>query len=408
MKTTEEARVPDAGDEELAGVSLRAYAAVYAGLAEGFELDEVLENEGIEAARWPAADRAWTDRLADDHEAAVRLPHPFDALMLEAQLEYTRKIPPLDEDPRAFFDFVRLWAEDPEPFARLETFGMRPNDVIRLQRLWGERAAADEALRKRIEEILMEDPGPMPEPKPEPAKLRPRRKPAAEKKAPEPVAAAAPPQEEPPIPSLSVPLPREEDAPAAPVAPPPPAVPAPSAWRPPREETTIAASPLLGVQLPFAPASAPADRPSPEPQPHFGLPFGGQEVPRGPVAFADHTTADMPSPFAPPREEEQEERFGTMAVRAEDLWKSALPFAEPPDARFAAWTSEQHAALCAELAVFAHDKEAVFTRYGLFDPADRDALDQHFKKKLADPAAYAEWQAHYYRLYEHFAKKSRR
>jgi hypothetical protein len=50
----------------IAEVPLAQFAAVTAALAEGFPLRAVLSVEGLDAARWAAADRAWTERLDQD------------------------------------------------------------------------------------------------------------------------------------------------------------------------------------------------------------------------------------------------------------------------------------------------------------------------------------------------------
>jgi hypothetical protein len=67
-------------------------------------------------------------------------------------------------------------------------------------------------------------------------------------------------------------------------------------------------------------------------------------------------------------------------------------------------TIERYAALCAELAVYPAQQEAVFQRYGLGDPRERAAADGAWKARLQrDPAEYQRWQALYQ---EHRARLS--
>jgi len=63
----------------IADVPLAQFAAVTAALAEGFPLRAVLSIEGLDAARWAAADRAWTERLDEDPALLSRYQTSYSA-----------------------------------------------------------------------------------------------------------------------------------------------------------------------------------------------------------------------------------------------------------------------------------------------------------------------------------------
>ncbi|XXY16362.1 HEAT repeat domain-containing protein [Sorangium sp. So ce216] len=65
-------------------------------------------------------------------------------------------------------------------------------------------------------------------------------------------------------------------------------------------------------------------------------------------------------------------------------------------ARPAVLSLAQYAALCAELAVFPEQAEAIFERYGLSVPRDRLMVDLTWQERLRrDPAEHQQWQARY-------------
>ena len=61
----------DSIDSVLHGTSLRQYASVQAGLAEGIDLEIVLESEGVDPTSWLDADEAWSDRILEDFADAI-------------------------------------------------------------------------------------------------------------------------------------------------------------------------------------------------------------------------------------------------------------------------------------------------------------------------------------------------
>src|SRR5271170_6368030 len=153
---------PEVPERRVHGVSLAEYAAVLAGLAEGHQLGRVLAHEGIEPAHWPGAEEAWSDRLAEAAGAEDDLQGAFDEHLAVAQDRYGRRLPPLDENLRAFLDFRRRWSMDANPHALLERLGLRIGEVARLCRLWSKRLAADPALAAEELALLREEPGALP------------------------------------------------------------------------------------------------------------------------------------------------------------------------------------------------------------------------------------------------------
>ncbi|MFO0761964.1 MAG: hypothetical protein U0359_36325 [Byssovorax sp.] len=73
---------------------------------------------------------------------------------------------------------------------------------------------------------------------------------------------------------------------------------------------------------------------------------------------------------------------------------ASAPAAAPPHDL----TMAQYASLCAEVAASPADAEATFARYGLASPADRQAVDQRWRERLAaDPEQHRAWQRLYRR-----------
>jgi hypothetical protein len=88
------------------------------------------------------------------------------------------------------------------------------------------------------------------------------------------------------------------------------------------------------------------------------------------------------------------------AAPAQRLASESATAPTPPGAASTARPAElslaQYAALCAELAVFPEQAEAIFGRYGLSVPRDRLAVDLAWKERLRrDPADHQQWQARY-------------
>jgi hypothetical protein len=150
------ARLP----RRLHGVSLAQYAGVRAGLAEGARLEDVLANERVAPERWPRAEMAWQERIADDETEALQEEH--DRLLALAQDRYGRAVAPLDDDLAAWLAVVRGFGSHEEPLAWLTQLGLRHTDVIRLHRAWSRRLADDPSLQRRAQAILSAEPGEIP------------------------------------------------------------------------------------------------------------------------------------------------------------------------------------------------------------------------------------------------------
>jgi hypothetical protein len=196
------APLPELRAPALHVVTLAQYAAMLAGVAEGHELARVLAHEGIDPARWPEAEETWAERLADEAGVESELLAQFDEHLAAAQDRYGRRLPPLDEDLRAWLDFRRGWMMDADPPALLRRTGLRTAEVARLCRFWSKRLEVDPALAEQAQAILSESPSEMPVAAPVRVELAPA--PAAKKI--EPSAAPEPPEED-EVPPLFVPLP---------------------------------------------------------------------------------------------------------------------------------------------------------------------------------------------------------
>lgn len=220
-------------------------------------------------------------------------------------------------------------------------------------------------------------------------------------------------------PSSSAPtpnLPREAEGGGAPPAPAGPAV-----KRPPAALSGASVGFILpkGPAVPFSPAKVsevgdatteargtvpmPADAPR-----RPTLPF---ELPRAAAAAAPGPTTPVvkkPSSLAGTASFEM-----SAELMAKIAQHGALPFARPaapPPATVSphgpapspVLTLERHAALCAELAAFPAQQEAIFQRHGLADTQKRTAEDGAWKARLQrDPGEHEMWE----RLYrEHYAR----
>jgi hypothetical protein len=143
-------------------LGLAQYAAVLAALAEGHELSRVLEHVGIDPALWPDAAETWSDRLAAAGGTDDDLVVAFDQHLADAHERFGRRLPPLDEDLRAFLDFRRRWFMDADPPAFLKRVGLHTREVARLARTWSNRISHDPALAAQEHAILREDAGELP------------------------------------------------------------------------------------------------------------------------------------------------------------------------------------------------------------------------------------------------------
>jgi hypothetical protein len=174
--------------------------------------------------------------------------------------------------------------------------------------------------------------------------------------------------------ALRAALPFDAQARPAPPAPPPPPVKrAPAAL----SGTAIGHVVPKAAALPFAPGAS-SSVPSPALPPPGALPA----VRRAPAALSGTSMAII-APKGPALP------FGAGA-------SGAPPAAGAPPGPPPTLTLEQYAALCAELAAFPQQQDAVFQRYGLGAQRDRAAVDAAWKHRLgADPDEYQRWLALY-------------
>ena len=156
----------------LLGVTLTHYATFLAGRADGLPIADLVTLTGVQAASWAKAEHAWGERLLDDLEADGPLAEELRLAMVAAQRRWTRPLPPLDTDLRAYLDFKRAYAAPVDAEGFLATRGMRPSDMIRLDALWSERLDQDTGLSSEAVAILADEPREPVNPAPEPARLR--------------------------------------------------------------------------------------------------------------------------------------------------------------------------------------------------------------------------------------------
>jgi hypothetical protein len=311
------------------GVSFSQWAFVLAGLGDGLALEELLAHLELDEVRWEAASAAFDEDMLDDVEGYGALTDELDAAMVAARSSWTRAIPPLDEDLRAWLDFYRAFATAEAPMELLDEHGLRPADILRLQGLWNGRLADDAELRARTTEILGEAAGPLPIPRSEPARLLKKK-------------------------------PRAGGA-----------------------DETAAARPRAGAQLPFAegePALAHPRLSVPLPlAAKMGKRLGVDETR---VARSEGDVAVLP--FVAPRSE-----LAPPEVEATRP-PSEAPRAAAEEKR-GALSVERYAALCADLIDEPDAHEVVLRRYGI-SAAEKLALDVHWTQQMAeDPGVWLAW-----------------
>ena len=154
------------------GVSLEQYAILVAGRADELPLEALLALAEVPAEAWPAAEEAWGERLIEDLDADGPLAEALLALLAKARKRWSRPLPPLDADLRAWIDFDRAWSMEVDGDAFLARFAMGRADMDRLNDLWGPRLSADPELQREALILLADEPRVPPVPKPEPATIR--------------------------------------------------------------------------------------------------------------------------------------------------------------------------------------------------------------------------------------------
>jgi hypothetical protein len=165
----------EAAEITVRGMTLTEYAFVRAGLADGLAVEELLGFLRLDAGAWAAAEDAWEERILDavgDMDAALL--DELDAKTAEARTHWTRRVPPLDEELRAWFAFLHAWQNDPEPADFLQRMSLGAAELAYLHRFWSERMANDAKLREEALALVDGEPGEPPVPAPEPPRLRKR------------------------------------------------------------------------------------------------------------------------------------------------------------------------------------------------------------------------------------------
>jgi hypothetical protein len=330
------------GERTEHGLTLRAYAGVYAAVAEGFPLEIVLENAGIPPEAWQEIDAAWADALAADAEEEGTLGAEFDGTLLDLQERYRRPIPPLDEDVDAWARFVRAWsgAEDPDAF--LKQRGLERNDLLRLHRRWSKELELDPQKRAKVLAILAKEHVDAPHiKKPQPLELRwPVRASTGTRRIETPVRPEA-------MPSLLASMPTQgADAPVP--------------MRPNAPSTGIedALKTVLGT-----PALEVTDDMPPLGEPESSSPYDSLRLP---------DDFELPPPASI-----------TIVPLSEEL------------------TLPQYASYRAELDAYPEEEAAIVAKYGLTDPDRRKRLEDAWLQRLQEETeTYAEWRA----LYRHFSE----
>lgn len=310
------------------GVAFDAWAFVLAGLGDGLPEDELLAHLGITEDHWHLANTAFQEDILDDVEAGGTLTEAFDEAMRAARTTWSRPIPPLDTDLRAWLDFFRVWTAADSPTALLEEHGLRATDIHRLNQHWSDKLAKDEALRGEALAILAS-----------PAGLAPAFK-AESPRLPRAVAADAADATKPARVCAVEPLPFSECV-------------------------AELAHPRLSVRLPLPERVAPAE-------------CGGLTRAAPPVDSPGLVLPFSPSPPAIPVAEETD-----ASAKGADA-----PRAEPGEV---ALSIERYAALCVDLTESPDAHEVVLRRYGI-SAAEKLALDVHWTQQMAaDPTTWLAW-----------------
>jgi hypothetical protein len=144
------------------------------GLEDGLPPAALFELARVVPSTWGAAQQAWEERILDDLEADGTLAERLEAEKARAMMSWKRPLPPLDQELRAWLDFLRTWAHEGDGQGFLAERGMHPSDIVRLQQLWTERMQQDPELQREALTILTEEPRPPGPIRPEPAALDPQ------------------------------------------------------------------------------------------------------------------------------------------------------------------------------------------------------------------------------------------
>ncbi len=131
------------------GVSLPLFAGVGVACDMGLPLHDVLAQEGVTAAQWAEAERAFRDLLSSDAEQLRR----YGELRHEAEDCLARRIDPAEDDPVAWTALRETWLAASDPAAWLAAQGLTAVDLNRLARRWTRRAADEPAVTQTLRRV---------------------------------------------------------------------------------------------------------------------------------------------------------------------------------------------------------------------------------------------------------------
>jgi hypothetical protein len=134
---------------EVRGVPLLQFAAVNAAREAGFELQQVLEVEGLEASLWRSADVGFKLWLTRDRT----LLGTYQDTLGRERRRLGRRIDPLSDDLEPWLRFLACYRQHAAPFELLAALRMTLADVAVLQEGWTARFIADKDLRERAERL---------------------------------------------------------------------------------------------------------------------------------------------------------------------------------------------------------------------------------------------------------------
>jgi hypothetical protein len=409
----------------VAGMTLTHYAFVRAGLADGLAVEDLLGFLQLDAVVWAVAEEPWDERMLDAvQEGDFGLLNELDAKTAEARTHWTRRIPPYDEELRAWFAFVQAWQSHVEPEDYLRRLGLCLADVTYLHRLWSERMMKDAKVGEQALAVLGAELGEPPVPAAEPPRLiRPwRAAPAGDhvtadiplgKAKTLPFAEGEPGPRPPP---LVVPLPRRPrprvTAPgvdetcregAAPAARPLPFAAPAEVAAPQTKDAPMDVSPSRAVDVVHAFASTPS---TPAVGPELpAVACVAPQIPE-PTLILPSTREPLSMPVRAPwlcaRTGPDLDASAAIRRATGEVIPFAEAFSEARPAHAPALTLEQHAALVAELSL-GGNLPGLLARHGLTAEEKQGEDDRWARELDGDPSARCAWMRHFAEARERLA-----
>ncbi len=129
-------------------MAIEQLAAVIAAQGDDFELDEILQLEGVSPDSWASAKQHWLPKLAVDETLRAQ----YDGSLVQAQERLDREVSPIASELDAWVAFLlQCEAHSNEQLA--EQHGLTLNDFARLQRKWQARFEADDKLAEQAKQL---------------------------------------------------------------------------------------------------------------------------------------------------------------------------------------------------------------------------------------------------------------